>query len=106
MLGSVTRALISLAFPSAFEKVANVFSHVRFSRGNASMDSMARKQEEVISFSMVSISSLEMLGENEGIIVVVVVVASSSRRANDRFPEVRVRCFNRGEDPIGFEEKK
>jgi len=56
---------------------------------------------------MVSISSLEMLGENEGIIVVVVVVvASSSRRANDRFPEVRVRCFNRGEDPIGFEEKK
>ena len=57
---------------------------------------------------MVSISSLEMFGGNEGIIVVVVVVvvASSSRRANDRFPEVRVRCFNRGEDPIGFEEKK
>ena len=54
---------------------------------------------------MVSISSLEMFGGNEGIIVVV-VVASSSRRANDRFPEVRVRCFNRGEDPIGFEEKK
>ena len=62
----------------------------------------------MISFSMVSISSLEMLGENEGIIVVVVVVvvASSSRRTNDRFPEVRVRCFNRGEDRIGFEEKK
>ena len=58
----------------------------------------------MISFSMVSISSLEMFGGNEGIIVV--VVASSSRRANDRFPEVRVRCFNRGEDPIGFEEKK